>query len=93
MKIELTLSLTNSYCHLTEVGTINFGKSLPPQFIDLSNFKFLEIPDTINLSTVYEVDETEYLLSSDANKKHLMEALERLEKGEKLIKPNQDQFK
>ena len=34
---------------------------------------------------VYEQDETDYLMGSEANKKHLLEAIGRIEKNEGLI--------
>ncbi len=34
---------------------------------------------------VYEQDETDYLLSTEANKRHLLEAIERVEKNDGLI--------
>ena len=42
--------------------------------------------------TVYERDETAYLLRSPANHKHLLRAISDLEKSQNIIKPDQDQF-
>lgn len=39
---------------------------------------------------VKEMDETDYLLSSPANRKHLLEAIEHVNRGENLIEVNLD---
>ena len=42
--------------------------------------------------TVYERDETAYLLRSPANREHLLRAISDLEKSQNIVKPDQDQF-
>ena len=42
--------------------------------------------------TVTELDETEYLLRSTANRERLLAAIERVESGGELIVPDQEQF-
>jgi antitoxin YefM len=41
---------------------------------------------------VDEMDETDYLLSSPANRKHLLEAIEHVNRGENLIEVNLDEL-
>jgi antitoxin YefM len=43
--------------------------------------------------TVSEVDETDYLLRSPANRARLLKAAEDLKLGENLVVPDQDQFR
>lgn len=47
--------------------------------MELSEGNFVEV--TVLVETPTEEDETTYLLKSDTNKKHLIKALENLEKG------------
>lgn len=42
--------------------------------------------------TVVELDETEYLLRSSANRENLLEAIDDIESGRNLIVPDQDRF-
>ncbi|HXF39555.1 MAG TPA: hypothetical protein VN687_07570 [Blastocatellia bacterium] len=42
--------------------------------------------------TVYERDETTYLLRSPANREHLLNAIADVEKSENIITPDQEQF-
>ena len=42
---------------------------------------------------VTEMDETEYLLRSSANREKLLSAVERIESGSDLIIPDQEQFR
>lgn len=42
--------------------------------------------------TVYERDETEYLLRSPANREHLLRAISDVNRSENLVIPNQDEF-
>ena len=64
-------------------STININTDdLTPDFIDrikkLFPHKEVEI-------LIYEQDDTDYLLSSEANKKHLLDAVKRVENKEGLI--------
>lgn len=42
--------------------------------------------------TVYERDETAYLLRSPANREHLLRAIADVNRSENLVIPNQDEF-
>ncbi len=55
---------------------------LTPGLIELIQKSF---PNKEVEIAITEQDETEYLLSNPANEKHLMEALERIEKREGLV--------
>lgn len=46
----------------------------------------------IEVSEISEIDTTDYLLSSPANRDHLMRAIERVEAGDVII-PDQEQFR
>ncbi len=43
--------------------------------------------------TVTELDETEYLLRSPANREQLLQAIERVEAGIGIVTPDQEQFR
>lgn len=43
--------------------------------------------------TVYERDETAYLLRSPANREQLLRAIKEVENGENIITPEQEQFR
>jgi antitoxin YefM len=47
----------------------------------------------IRVTVEEEMDETEYLMSSPANKKRLLKAIENIEKGEGLIEMDMDALK
>ena len=47
--------------------------------IDLNDFK-------LELVNKHKMDETEYLLSSEANRRELLEAIEDIKEGRKLVK-------
>ena len=46
----------------------------------------------IEVFEVNETDTTEYLLSSPANKEHLLRAIDDIENGQNIIVPDQEQF-
>ena len=46
----------------------------------------------IDVFEVSEMDTTEYLLSSPANKEHLLRAIDDIENGQNIIVPDQEQF-
>lgn len=47
----------------------------------------------IEVFEVCEMDTTEYLLSSPANKEHLLRAIDDIENGRNIIVPDQEQFR
>ncbi|MEA5597037.1 hypothetical protein [Rivularia sp. UHCC 0363] len=57
-------------------------KELDPSFIDALKVTY---PDREIEIVVYEVDETAYLLASEANKKHLLQAIENVKEKSNLI--------
>ncbi|MEA5533624.1 hypothetical protein [Crocosphaera sp. XPORK-15E] len=64
--------------------TIKNGKlDLPP--LDLPEGTIVEAILLVNEKPESEVDETEYLLSTEANRRNLMEALEELKEPQKYI--------
>lgn len=65
-------------------GELNAGiiESIKAQFGD----REIEIKVT-------EADETDYLLSSPANRERLLAAIDRVESGEELVIPDQEQFR
>ncbi len=64
--------------------TIKNGKlDLPP--LDLPEGTIVEAILLVNEPGKTEVDETDYLLSTEANRRHLMEALEELKEPENYI--------
>ena len=58
----------------------------------LKKLKTLFKGKNISLSVEEDMDETEYLLSTEANRKHLMEAIENVEKGN-LVKISGEDWK
>ncbi len=64
--------------------TIKNGKlDLPP--LDLPEGSIVEAILLVNEPRKTDVDETDYLLSTEANRRHLMEALEELKEPENYI--------
>lgn len=64
--------------------TIKNGKlDLPP--LDLPEGTIVEAILLVNEPGKTEIDETDYLLSTEANRSHLMEALEELKEPENYI--------
>ena len=57
-------------------------KHLDSRFIDALKLNY---PDKEIEIVVYEVDETAYLLSSEANKKHLLKAVESIKNKSNLV--------
>ncbi|MGB3638152.1 MAG: hypothetical protein WBA39_11345 [Rivularia sp. (in: cyanobacteria)] len=57
-------------------------KELDRSFIDALKVNY---PDTEIEIVVYKVDETAYLLASEANKKHLLKAIENVKEKSNLI--------
>ncbi|MEO1429356.1 MAG: hypothetical protein AAFV71_09885 [Cyanobacteria bacterium J06633_8] len=55
---------------------------LDPSFIDALKITY---PDTEIEIVVYKVDETAYLLASEANKKHLLKAIENVKDKSNLV--------
>ncbi len=47
----------------------------------------------IEVFEVGEMDTTEYLLSSPANKEHLLRAIDDIENGRNIVVPDQEQFR
>jgi antitoxin YefM len=47
----------------------------------------------IEVFEVSDMDTTEYLLSSPANKEHLLQAIDDIENGRNIIVPDQEQFR
>lgn len=55
---------------------------LDPSFIDALKVTY---PDTEIEIVVYKVDETSYLLASEANKKHLLKAIKNVKEKSNLV--------